>query len=38
MPEWLSAPDVMALHDEAVAEYGGSGGLSDRPLLERAIA
>jgi len=38
MPEWLSAADVMALHDEAVAEYGGLGGLRDRPLLESAVA
>lgn len=38
MPEWLSAPDVMGLHDEAVAEYGGLGGLRDRPLLESAVA
>jgi death on curing protein len=38
MPNWLSAPIVMALHDEAVAEYGGLGGLRDRPLLESAVA
>jgi death on curing protein len=38
MPEWLSASDVIALHDEAVAEYGGLGGLRDRPLLESAVA
>ncbi len=38
MPEWLSAPDVIGLHDEAVAEYGGLGGLRDRPLLESAVA
>ncbi|MBV8454001.1 MAG: type II toxin-antitoxin system death-on-curing family toxin [Deltaproteobacteria bacterium] len=38
MPEWLSVPDVIALHDEAVAEYGGLGGLRDRPMLESAVA
>jgi death-on-curing protein len=38
MPEWLIVPDVIGLHDEAVAEYGGLGGLRDRPLLESAVA
>jgi death-on-curing protein len=38
MPEWLSVPDVIGLRDEAVAEYGGLGGLRDRPLLESAVA
>jgi len=38
MPEWLTATDVIGLHDEAVAEYGGLGGDRDRPLLESAVA
>jgi death-on-curing protein len=38
MPEWLTAADVIGLHEEAVAEYGGLGGLRDRPLLESAVA
>jgi len=37
MPEWLTTPEIMALHDEAVAEYGGLGGLRDRRLLESAV-
>jgi len=35
---WLNAPDVIGLHDEALADSGGFGGLRDRPLLESAVA
>jgi len=38
MPEWLNSPDIIALHDEAIADSGGLGGLRDRPLLESAVA
>lgn len=37
-PVWLSVADVLALHDEAMAEFGGAGGLRDAGLLESALA
>ena len=38
MTVWLSRPIVLALHDELIARYGGSDGLRDKGLLERALA
>ncbi len=35
---WLSAADVLALHDEALAEFGGLSGMRDAGLLESAVA
>ncbi len=37
-PVWLSRADVLALHDEALAEYGGLSGVRDIGLLESALA
>jgi death-on-curing protein len=36
--EFLSVDDVLELHAEAIAEFGGDGGLRDRGLLESAVA
>ena len=36
-PKWLEVGLVVAIHDEAVYEFGGLGGLRDRALLESAI-
>lgn len=36
-PTWLTSEDVLALHDEAVAEFGGLSGIRDAALLESAI-
>ena len=36
-PKWLSKEIVLALHAEAVAEFGGSAGLRDEGLLESAL-
>jgi death-on-curing protein len=36
-PRWLDVGAVMAIHDEAVYEFGGLGGLRDRGLLESAV-
>ena len=35
--KWLDVAIVMAIHDEAVYEFGGLGGLRDRGLLESAV-
>jgi death-on-curing protein len=35
-PKWLDVSLVLAIHDEAVYEFGGLGGLRDRALLESA--
>lgn len=35
---WLTEAIVIGLHDEAVADSGGLGGLRDRGLLESACA
>ncbi len=37
-PVWLTANDVLALHDEAMAQFGGSGGVRDASLLKSALA
>lgn len=38
MTVYLSADDVIHLHDEALQEYGGTHGLRDAGALESAIA
>jgi len=35
---WLTRAEVIALHDEALAQFGGRGGVRDRGLLESALA
>jgi death on curing protein len=34
---WLSEEVVLAIHDEQIAEHGGSFGLRDRGLLQSAL-
>jgi death-on-curing protein len=35
---WLSQELILAIHDEQLAEHGGSSGLRDRGLLDSALA
>jgi death-on-curing protein len=35
---WLSLRDVLAIHDEQLAEHGGAIGVRDAGLLESALA
>ena len=35
---WIDPSVILAVHDEQIAEHGGSGGLRDRGLLESALA
>jgi death-on-curing protein len=35
---WLSEQLILAIHDEQLAEHGGSTGLRDRGLLDSALA
>ena len=35
---WLEADELAAVHNELIAEFGGSSGLRDRALLESAAA
>ena len=37
-PVWISKRAVLALHDEQLAEHGGSGGIRDETLLDSALA
>jgi death-on-curing protein len=37
-PEWVLAETVLALHDQLLAAFGGSGGIRDPGLLESALA
>ena len=37
-PVWISKKAVLALHDEQLAEHGGSGGIRDETLLDSALA
>ncbi|MGH7815250.1 MAG: type II toxin-antitoxin system death-on-curing family toxin [Candidatus Binataceae bacterium] len=37
-PVWLTVEDVAGLHDEALAEFGGAGGIRDAARLENALA
>ncbi len=38
MTEWLTIADVLAIHDEQVAEHGGSDGVRDMNVIESALA
>ncbi|MDQ3802275.1 MAG: type II toxin-antitoxin system death-on-curing family toxin [Acidobacteriota bacterium] len=37
-PDFLSVGDVIQIHDEQLAAYGGTAGVRDRALLESAVA
>jgi len=37
-PEFLDVDDVLAIHDEALAAFGGSAGVRDAGLLAYAVA
>jgi death-on-curing protein len=37
-PEWLSKALILAIHDEQLAEHGGSTGVRDDGLLDSALA
>lgn len=37
-PAFLTVDDVLALHAQQLARYGGAAGLRDRALLESAVA
>jgi death on curing protein len=36
-PKWLNEQIVLAIHDQQIAEHGGSSGLRDPGLLESAL-
>jgi death-on-curing protein len=37
-PDWIDLPEVVALHDQLLALFGGPEGLRDAALLEAALA
>lgn len=37
-PDFLSVEDVVQIHDEQIAAYGGAAGVRDQGLLESAVA
>jgi death on curing protein len=37
-PVWVTKPAVLALHDEQLAEHGGSSGIREESLLDSALA
>ena len=37
-PDFLSVEDVIQIHDEQIAAYGGAAGVRDQGLLESAVA
>ena len=37
-PDFLSVEDVIQIHDEQIAAYGGTAGVRDQGLLESAVA
>jgi death-on-curing protein len=37
-PDFLSVEDVIQIHDEQIAAYGGATGVRDQGLLESAVA
>lgn len=37
-PKWLTKRMVLAVHDEAVAMFGGTAGIRDEGLLESALS
>ena len=38
MIDWLTGADVLAIHDQLIAEHGGLDGIRDITLLESALA
>jgi death-on-curing protein len=36
-PKWITAAIAVAIHDEAIYEFGGLGGIRDQGLLESAL-
>ena len=38
MIDWLTGADVLAIHDQLIAEHGGLDGIRDVTLLESALA
>lgn len=38
MTEWITIADVLAIHDEQIAEHGGSDGVRDMSVIESAVA
>lgn len=38
MTEWLAIAVVLAIHDEQIAEHGGTDGVRDMNVIESAIA
>jgi death-on-curing protein len=36
--DWLTTADVLAIHDQLIAEHGGADGIRDVTLLESALA
>jgi death on curing protein len=36
--DWLTGADVLAIHDQLIAEHGGADGIRDVTLLESALA
>ena len=37
-PDFLSVEDVVQIHDEQIATYGGAAGIRGQGLLESAVA
>lgn len=37
MTDYLTLADVLAIHEDQIARYGGTGGLRDAALLEAAL-
>jgi death on curing protein len=37
-PQFLSVEDVLLIHEEQLARYGGGAGIRDQALLESAVA
>ena len=38
MIDWLTSADVLAIHDQLIAEHGGADGIRDVTLLESALS
>ncbi len=37
-PIWLTAADILVVHNDQIARYGGLAGLKDQGLIESAVA
>ena len=37
MTDYLTVAEVLAIHEDQIARYGGSAGIRDRGLLEAAL-